>query len=139
MRLSLLSLGAAVGLLAACSGQEVSSSPPAVSYKVNGSDVSQANANASQYCARYGTTTAYLQSIQNGVATYTCGSAGRNSTSAVPSTPSNTAAPPSAEPANLGATAVPGAAPVECADALHQIRPGGTDYVGPPVLGCPQR
>ena len=24
-----------------------------------------------------------------------------------------------------------------CADALHQDRPGGTDYHGPPVRGCP--
>jgi len=28
---------------------------------------------------------------------------------------------------------------VQCADALHQNRPGGTDYHGPPVAGCPQR
>jgi predicted small secreted protein len=24
-----------------------------------------------------------------------------------------------------------------CADAMHQDRPGGTDYHGPPVAGCP--
>jgi predicted small secreted protein len=24
-----------------------------------------------------------------------------------------------------------------CADALHQNRPGGSDYHGPPVAGCP--
>ena len=28
---------------------------------------------------------------------------------------------------------------VQCADALHQSRPGGTDYHGPPVAGCPRR
>jgi hypothetical protein len=28
---------------------------------------------------------------------------------------------------------------VLCADALHQNRPGGTDYHGPPVAGCPRR
>jgi hypothetical protein len=28
---------------------------------------------------------------------------------------------------------------VACADSLHQNRPGGTDYHGPPVAGCPQR
>jgi hypothetical protein len=28
---------------------------------------------------------------------------------------------------------------VACADALHQNRPGGTDYHGPPVAGCPRR
>lgn len=26
---------------------------------------------------------------------------------------------------------------VRCADALHQDRPGGSDYNGPPVAGCP--
>ena len=28
---------------------------------------------------------------------------------------------------------------VLCADAMHQDRPGGTDYKGPPVAGCPKR
>jgi hypothetical protein len=28
---------------------------------------------------------------------------------------------------------------VLCADAMHQNRPGGTDYNGPPVPGCPKR
>jgi hypothetical protein len=27
---------------------------------------------------------------------------------------------------------------VQCADALHQNRPGGTDYHGPAVAGCPR-
>jgi predicted small secreted protein len=31
-----------------------------------------------------------------------------------------------------------GTAP-ECADALHQDRPGGTDYRGPPDPNCPSR
>ena len=51
-----------------------------------------------------------------------------------------------------GAASAPGAAPVakpkvnvtrakpasavQCADALHQERPGGSDYRGPPVPGC---
>ncbi len=26
-----------------------------------------------------------------------------------------------------------------CADAMHQNRPGGTDYHGPAVPGCPER
>lgn len=26
----------------------------------------------------------------------------------------------------------------QCADALHQNRPGGSDYHGPPVAGCPR-
>jgi len=29
--------------------------------------------------------------------------------------------------------------PVECADAFHQDRPGGSDYLGPPVPGCPRQ
>jgi len=28
---------------------------------------------------------------------------------------------------------------VQCADAMHQNRPGGSDYHGPPVAGCPKR
>ncbi len=28
---------------------------------------------------------------------------------------------------------------VLCADAMHQNRPGGTDYRGPAVAGCPRR
>ena len=28
---------------------------------------------------------------------------------------------------------------VLCADPLHQDRPGGSDYHGPPVAGCPRR
>lgn len=28
---------------------------------------------------------------------------------------------------------------VLCADAMHQNRPGGTDYHGPAVAGCPKR
>lgn len=28
---------------------------------------------------------------------------------------------------------------VLCADAMHQNRPGGSDYKGPPVAGCPKR
>lgn len=36
--------------------------------------------------------------------------------------------------------AAPAPAPsshVQCADWLHQDRPGGSDYHGPPVAGCP--
>ncbi|MGO8919465.1 MAG: hypothetical protein ACLQJR_26480 [Stellaceae bacterium] len=33
-------------------------------------------------------------------------------------------------------TRKPAANRVLCADALHQDRPGGTDYKGPPVPGC---
>jgi hypothetical protein len=33
----------------------------------------------------------------------------------------------------------PRARRVACADTLHQDRPGGTDYHGPAVAGCPRR
>src|SRR5262249_48706596 len=50
--------------------------------------------------------------------------------SAAPATPAPApAAPPKPAPTR----------PVECADWLHQDRPGGSDYHGPPVAGCPRR
>jgi peptidoglycan hydrolase-like protein with peptidoglycan-binding domain len=36
-----------------------------------------------------------------------------------------------------GSVPVVAAQPVQCADFLHQGRPGGTDYQGPAVPGCP--
>ncbi len=41
---------------------------------------------------------------------------------------------------NPPSPAPPPAAPVviRCADALHQNRPGGSDYKGPPVPECPR-
>lgn len=37
------------------------------------------------------------------------------------------------------ASAAPRRAPrTQCADTLHQDRPGGTDYKGPPMRGCRQ-
>jgi hypothetical protein len=41
--------------------------------------------------------------------------------------------------ADQRAGATRGAPHVQCADALHQNRPGGSDYKGPPVAGCPRR
>jgi peptidoglycan hydrolase-like protein with peptidoglycan-binding domain len=38
-------------------------------------------------------------------------------------------------PTSYGAP-IPPAQPVQCADFLHQGRPGGSDYNGPPVPGC---
>lgn len=35
--------------------------------------------------------------------------------------------------------AKPSATHPQCADFFHQDRPGGSDYHGPPVAGCPQR
>ena len=70
----------AVGALNGCSGPEpVSSSPPTVSYNVTGNNLTAANARASSYCRSYGSAPRLL-SMQNGVATYSCGT----STAAVP-------------------------------------------------------
>ncbi len=72
----------AVGELSGCSQPErVSSSPPTVSYNVTGNNLTQANARASSYCRNYGSGPRLL-SVQNGVATYSCGA----STAAVPPT-----------------------------------------------------
>ena len=102
--------------------------PPTVSYRVPGNDISQANVSAAQYCQRYGTGAQYqgLQGSPSGnVAVYSCDGA--------PVATSGSSVPPYATYA-----APYGAAPVgECADAWHQNLPGGTDYYGPPVAGCP--
>jgi hypothetical protein len=122
----------ACALLAACGGsREVTSTPPTVSYQVRGNDVSQTNVQAQNYCARY-SRAAVFQGVQpspsGNVAVYSCeGPAAR-----------------AVAPAPLaGSTVAPGPPTpltgVQCADALHQDRPGGTDYHGPPVAGCPQR
>lgn len=134
-----LTLLAILGSLAACAYQpsphEVAASPPSVSYQVYGNDVAQANARADSYCQQYGQY-ANLQGVQpNGsqsLATYTC-SGSRVSNASPPlyygSAPVN--APP---PPYTAAAPVP---VVRCADPLHQDLPGGTDYRGPPVYGCP--
>jgi hypothetical protein len=124
------------GLAAACSSgpREVSSTPPTVSYQVAGNDVSQANVRAARYCQQYGMA-AQLEGIQStasgNTAVYACsGSAASNAY------PSFGAAQNS--PYYQGSPAYGSSAPpVRCADALHQDRPGGTDYRGPPVVGCP--
>ena len=139
MRAALPLLGACA-VLAACSnmGQQASSSPPSVSYQVTGNNVSQTNARAQNYCAQYGRAAQYqgVRAMSSGnVAVYTCsGAAGSAST--VPPSSGSTVAPVT------GAYAAPGpptalAPATQCADLLHQERPGGSDYKGPPVPGCP--
>ena len=135
MRAAALPLLAAIGLglLAGCANdsQPVSQSAPSVSYRVpSNNDVSQANANAARYCQQYNTG-AQLQSIQPGpsgnVAVYSCVGAPGAMAGSI-------AAPPSyPQQPSYGATLPP----VQCADPLHQDRPGGTDYYGPPVAECP--
>jgi hypothetical protein len=140
-----LPLIAVAGALAACSNSphQVAASPPAVSYRVNGNDMAQTNATADQYCQRYGMA-AQLQSLQRdssgNVATYVCGGSG--TAYAPPSTPYDNNG---AYGTSAGVVPYPGSEssgssmppPVRCADFLHQDRPGGTDYRGPPVPGCP--
>jgi hypothetical protein len=135
-----LPLVAALGLLAGCATQPeppqaVAAAPPSVSYQVYGNDVAQANAQADGYCQQYGMY-ANLQGVQpNGpqsIATYVCG--GSRVSSAAPAYAAPP--PPYTAAAPYNGAAVPGPA-VRCADPLHQGLPGGTDYHGPPVYGCP--
>ena len=133
---------AALGLLAACADQSpppqaVAATPPSISYQIYGNDVTPANAQADGYCQQYGMY-ANLQGVQpNGaqsVATYVCGGSRVSSvtptySNGAPPQPYTAAAPPNSLPA-------PGAA-VRCADPMHQNLPGGTDYHGPAVYGCP--
>lgn len=136
----------ALGVLSACGGsgpRQVSSAPPTVAYRVPGNDVSQANVAAADYCRQYGMG-ARLQTVQRqgseNIAHYSC--AGTPVASIAPSYSNAYAIPvqPQTYPAPVGAQAyaVP-TEPVKCADFFHQDRPGGTDYYGPPVPGCPQR
>jgi hypothetical protein len=83
--------------------EPMNSTPPTVSYNVTGNTLTEANARADRYCSGYGVQPRLL-SVQNGVATYSCGS----STAAVPSTTSPTVATP---PATV-APAYPGTSPV---------------------------
>lgn len=138
-----MTLVIAVGSLVGCASQqprEVNATPPTVSYQVSGNDISQANAQADRYCAQYGMFS-NLQSLQpNGsqsLATYSC--SGTRVGSATPQYYGSTApypATPYAAAPYYGNSAAP-VATVRCADPLHQDLPGGTDYRGPPVYGCP--
>lgn len=123
MRQALLVLVGLVGLAGCSYGDrnQVNATPPSVSYRIAGNDISQANVSAQQYCQRYSKGAQFqgLQSTPSGnVAAYTC--AGPMVTVNGSSVP-----PPYSEPQ------------VECATPMHQDRPGGTDYNGPPVAGCP--
>ena len=127
MRSAMFVLLAGLGALAACNPAEENQvsatppTPPSVSYRVAGTDVSQANQSAGAYCQRYGTGPVYrgMQTTPTGnVATYTCDG------------------PPVAANGSVesGSSIAP---PQQCADAFHQNLPGGSDYTGPPVAGCP--
>jgi hypothetical protein len=155
-----LTLLAALGSLAACVNQSpppppqaVAATPPSISYQVYGNDVAQANAQADGHCQQYGMY-ANLQGVQpNGaqsIATYVCGGSRVSSAAPPYGAPYNTynnGTPPLYNAYNNGAPPPPytAAAPynsapapaVRCADPMHQGLPGGTDYRGPPVYGCP--
>lgn len=128
MRLALPLVTAACAALAACGGapQTVSASPPSVSYRVPNNDAAATSAEAQNYCAQYGRAAQYrgTEAAPEGeVAVYTCDGAPQGTVgSTVP-------------PAEGSSVALGVATP--CADALHQDRPGGADYHGPPVAGCP--
>lgn len=131
MRIAALPVLAACAALAACAGQpnEVSSSPPTVSYQIPGNNAAATNAEAQNHCAQYGRGAQYrgTQATEAGeVAVYSCDGPTASSMSAAPVPLSGSTLPPGAA-----------AAPPLCADALHEDRPGGTDYDGPPVAGCP--
>jgi hypothetical protein len=136
-----LTLLAALGLLNACAErsfppQPVAATPPSISYQIYGNDVAQANAQADGFCQQYGMY-ANLQGVHpNGgqtVATYACG--GSRLSSATPPYVNDAPPPYTAAMPAIGA---PAPAPaVRCADPMHQNLPGGSDYHGPPVYGCP--
>jgi hypothetical protein len=116
---------------------ETPPTPPTVSYRVTGNDISQTNVIATQYCQRYGTGAQYqgLQSTTSGnVAVYSCsGPAAVSGSSVAPA--------PYGYPQNTYPQSADGGPPVDtlqCADMMHQDRPGGSDYRGPPVAGCSQ-
>jgi hypothetical protein len=123
---------AAVALLAGCESpppQEVGATAPSISFRVTDNNVAQANANASRYCQQYNMSSRLvtMQPDSAGrVATYTCGSA---TATALPAYV--------APPAYVGSGTSSPPAVVQCADSFHQDRPGGRDYRGPAVPGCP--
>jgi len=80
----------AVGTLTGCGPERVSSTPAMVSYNVTGSNLAEANQRAADYC-RNQMVPPRLVSVQNGVATYECGTP----TAAVPPAP---AYPPATSP-----------------------------------------
>ena len=127
----ILTIAAAVSLTACAyqpSPREVASAPPSVSYQVYGDDMSEANARADSYCRQFNAA-ARLDSLQPAggqrIASYSCVGypaplASNGPTPYAPAPYVNS--PPAA---------------IRCADPMHQNLPGGTDYHGPAVYGCP--
>lgn len=73
---SLVIIMALSSALVACTGPtEVASAPPGVSYRVNGSDVSDANLRADRYCQQYARRAVLDGLSQSGggqIANYSC-------------------------------------------------------------------
>jgi len=96
---ALLPLLAACVVLAGCSEapQQINSSPPTVTYEVTGNDVSHANAEAQNYCARYNRH-ALFQGVQatswGKVAVYRCDSPAPGAGAPPPSSGSTVVGPP---------------------------------------------
>jgi hypothetical protein len=136
MRLALPLMAAACAGLAGCAGtpRPVTSAPPSVSYRVPHNDAAATSAEAQNYCAQYGHAAQYrgIEAAQGGeVAVYTCDGTPEGTVGSSAAPAEGSSVPPAGVPAP-GMTA-------PCADALHQDRPGGTDYRGPPISGCPTR
>jgi hypothetical protein len=149
--LPLVALAATAALVAGCAettSRQVAATPPTVAYQVVGNDMARANSDAGYHCSRYNMA-AQLTGVQpnaNGqVASYQCvpGTSGQVYGSAYPTYGS--AYPYGAPVYNpqpvygSAAPIYPAPAAVECADFFHQSRPGGSNYQGPPVPGCPQQ
>jgi hypothetical protein len=100
--------------------------PPTVAYPVYGSDFSRPRFEASRYCRSYGASAQYQgtqQSSSGPMAVFTCTGPRVASSRPIPAPPPY---PPAYEPGY----------PPLCADPMHQNRPGGSDYRGPPVPEC---
>ena len=82
----------AAGALTGCGPERVSSTPAMVSYNVTGNNLAEANQRAADYC-RNQMVAPRLVSVQNGVATYECGTP----TATVPPAPAS-AYPPATSP-----------------------------------------
>jgi len=139
----------ALGVLAGCGSsgpRQVTSAPPTVSYRVPANDVSQANISAANYCRQYNMGY-HLQGVQaqgsESIAYYACTGTPVAGAAPVYTNPGYASGPVYSTGPQAYATPVAPqvyAAPVEpvqCADFFHQDRPGGSDYKGPPVPGCP--
>jgi hypothetical protein len=147
----LVALAATAALVAGCAettSRQVSATPPTVAYQVVGNDMARANSDAGYHCSRYNMAaqlTGVQPSANGSIASYYCvpGTSGQTYGTTAPiynpqpiyssgAPVYGSTAPVYAAPGALGTS-------VECADFFHQSRPGGSNYEGPPVPGCPRQ